>query len=116
MNQKIPVLTRSMVYAFLVGLFVGGIAMALIDSYANKPLFSSAFAPGDDTRYCGDEYGTLCENPYRFWNRWSGGGTNTGGTNTSVKVLNDGEGDYGTVLDEDGTVISPGSSPGERVR
>lgn len=43
MYQKIPYLTRQIVYAFLIGLIVGGVAIGLFDAYANEPLFSSAF-------------------------------------------------------------------------
>jgi hypothetical protein len=52
MNQKVPYLTRQIVYAFLVGLLVGGVSMAFFDAYAKKPLFSEAFMPGPNTFFC----------------------------------------------------------------
>ncbi len=42
MNKKLPFLTRQIVYAFLVGLILGGIVIGLVDAYAKQPLFSRA--------------------------------------------------------------------------
>ena len=83
MNQNVPFLTRQMVYGFLIGLIVGGVAMAFFDTYAKKPLFSDAFAPSDNTRYCGDGL-TVCDNPY------GGGGrsSSSSSTNSSKNQIN----------------------------
>lgn len=65
MNGKIPFLTRQMVYAFLLGLILGGVIMATVDAYARVPLFSKAFAPGDNTRY---------DSNWMFWTMNPGAG------------------------------------------
>lgn len=76
MNQKVPYLSRQIVYAFLIGLIAGGVVMGVLDSYSPKPLFSSAYSPSENTVYCGTP-GTICEGP-------GGGGSN--GDNGTVNV------------------------------
>lgn len=52
LKEKVPGLTRQMVYAFLVGLIVGGVVMGMVDATAEQPIFGSkASAPTRTIKY-----------------------------------------------------------------
>ncbi len=80
MNQKVPYLSRQMVYAFLIGLISGGVIIGLFDAYAKQPLFSDAFMGGDNTFYCvnPDDPNEVCVSP--------GGGGGPIGTSGQVNI------------------------------
>jgi hypothetical protein len=135
MNQKVPFLTRQIVYSFLVGLLVGGLTIGLLDAYGPRPMHSSAFmsashgsmAPSCDS-YSGDTAQCWRTSFFQSWwgDLWGGGGgsvevlpdntpTNTGssdGNGEATCTTIDGESNCGNTddpaqIDEDYCMRNP---------